>query len=345
MREGVAPVNQICMAVFLAANDNDVYNRKSLMLQKVLFCPVLTWCAQTWVGCGVRRFFICCDSEMKQEALACFPADVEILWSDSDAPLAEFAAGYQVQEIRQAVFPQGEEMTALTSAADLVAVEERCRQEQVARLRAAGVRIMDGASTYIDPRVTVAPGTEILPGTILRGCTEIGPNCEIGPNALVENSRLGEGVKVNASQVYDSVLERGVDVGPYAHIRPKCHVGEKCHVGAFVQLKNCNLGPETKMSHLTYVGDSDVGARVNFGCGTVTSNYDGFKKHRTVIGDDVFVGCNTNLVPPVRVENGAYIAAGTTVTRDVPADSMVIGRVRQEIKEGWAARWRKLHGK
>ena len=153
---------------------------------------------------------------------------------------------------------------------------------------------------------------------------------------------MADHVKINASQVYGSTLERGSDVGPYAHIRPGCHVGEGCHVGAFVQLKNCRLGDGAKLSHLTYVGDADVGERVNFGCGTVTSNYDGFDKHRTVIGDDVFIGCNTNLVAPVEVGRGAYIAAGTTVTRDVPPDSLAIGRTRQEVKEGWAERRRRM---
>ena len=156
---------------------------------------------------------------------------------------------------------------------------------------------------------------------------------------------MGDGVTINASQVSGSTLKDGVDVGPYAHIRPNCTVGERCHVGAFVQLKNCVLGEDTKMSHLTYVGDADVGNRVNFGCGTVTSNYDGFAKHRCVIGDDAFIGCNTNLVAPVQVGEGAYIAAGTTATKDIPADALAVARVRQENKEGWAARNRKMHGK
>ena len=114
-------------------------------------------------------------------------------------------------------------------------------------------------------------------------------------------------------------------------------VGEGSKIGAFVQLKNCNLGKGTKMAHLTYVGDSDVGDDCNFGCGTVTCNYDGFQKHRTIIGSNVFVGCNTNFVPPVQIGDGAFIAAATTVTQDVPQDAMVIGRTRQQVKEGWAA--------
>jgi len=134
-------------------------------------------------------------------------------------------------------------------------------------------------------------------------------------------------------------------VGPYAHIRPKCHIGDKCKVGAFVEIKNARFGEGTKMAHLTYVGDAEVGSKVNFGCGTITSNYDGFRKTKTVIGDNVFVGCNTNLVSPVTVGDGAYIAAGTTVTKNVEPDSLAIGRVRQEQKIGWAKKRRDMHKK
>ena len=343
---GVHPLDQICMAVFLPDREEQTYNGKPLMLQNVLFCPVLDWCARAWLGRGIQRFFIVCSEELREEALACFPDGAQTAWSDPEhylEALAEFAAGCQVQEIRDPMLPRGNLMVAFHSVPELNRLQEASRDAVIAYHRSAGVCVLDGSHTYIDPRVNIGAGTVILPGTILRGETEIGGNCEIGPNALVQNCRVGDGVKINASQVYDSVLEDGSDVGPYAHIRPGCHVGERCHIGAFVQLKNCNLGSGTKMSHLTYVGDADVGERVNFGCGTITSNYDGFRKHRTVIGDDVFIGCNTNLVPPVEVGSGAYIAAGTTVTRDVPPDSMAIGRVRQEVKEEWAARWRSFH--
>ena len=208
-----------------------------------------------------------------------------------------------------------------------------------------GVRVLDMDSTYIDPRVTIGAGTTILPGTILRGHTVIGENCEIGPNAMIVDCEIGDGCVVNASQTYESRLGKKVQVGPFAHIRPHCQVGDGCKVGAYVEIKNAVFGPGTKLSHLTYVGDADVGSGVNFGCGTITSNYDGFRKHRTVIGDNVFVGCNTNLVPPVTVGDGAYIAAGTTVTGDVEADALAIGRVRQEQKPGWARKRRELAGK
>ena len=213
------------------------------------------------------------------------------------------------------------------------------------QLLARGVLMMDPAAVYVEDQVEVGAGTMLLPGTILRGKTVIGQNCRIGPYAMLTACTVEDGCTVNASQCEESVIERDCQIGPYAHIRPHCTVGEGSKIGAFVQLKNCNLGRGTKMAHLTYVGDSDVGDDCNFGCGTITCNYDGFQKHRTTIGSGVFVGCNTNLVAPVTVEDGAFIAAGTTVTQPVPEDAMAIGRVRQEVKEGWAAENRQKKGK
>ena len=165
------------------------------------------------------------------------------------------------------------------------------------------------------------------------------------PNAVVDRCAVGDHVIINASQVYESALGAGTDVGPFAHIRPGCTVGPKCHVGAFVQLKNCVLGEGTKMSHLTYVGDADVGAGVNFGCGTVVVNYDGYNKYKTVIGDDCFIGCNTNLVSPVSLGDRVFTAAGTTVTKDVPDGALAVARSRQTVYESWNDRRRAAHEK
>ena len=213
------------------------------------------------------------------------------------------------------------------------------------QLLAAGVIMMDPAAVYVEDQVEVGAGTLLLPGTILRGRTVIGRDCCIGPQVMITDSAVGDGCTVNASQCEESTIERDCQIGPYTHIRPHCVVGEGSKIGAFVQLKNCNLGRGTKMAHLTYVGDSDVGEDCNFGCGTVTCNYDGFHKYRTTIGGHVFVGCNTNFVAPVTVEDGAFIAAGTTVTGPVPEDAMAIGRARQEVKEGWARENRLKKGK
>lgn len=337
-----------CIVIFMTEDTAQTYNRKPLMLQDVLFCPVLNWCMRAWMKKGVMRFFIVCEGEYQAEALACVPEGAAVAVGSEDEyhrDIGEFAHGRWVEEIHEAIMPVGSMMLSFHTMAELVRLQQAVKEDIAIFHQNTGVRVLDIDSTYIDPRVTIGAGTTILPGTILRGCTVIGENCEIGPNALVADCKVGDGCVINASQTYESVLGREVHVGPYAHVRPNCHVGDGCKVGAFVEIKNAAFGPGTKLSHLTYVGDADVGSRVNFGCGTITSNYDGFKKHRTVIGDDVFVGCNTNLVPPVTVADGAYIAAGTTVTRDVEADALAIGRSRQENKAGWAKKRRELGGK
>ncbi len=210
-----------------------------------------------------------------------------------------------------------------------------------ARLLEAGVIMMDPNAVYPDEQVMVGKGTVLLPGTILRGSTVVGENCTIGPNVMLTDTIVEDNVTINTAQVEESTIRTGCEIGPYTHIRPHCDVGAGSKIGAFVQLKNCNLGKGTKMAHLTYVGDADVGERVNFGCGTVTCNYDGNVKSRTTIGNDCFVGCNTNLVAPVTLADGVYTAAGSTVTDDVEQDALVIARSRQQVKPGWAAEHRK----
>lgn len=198
-----------------------------------------------------------------------------------------------------------------------------------------GVEIPYHNNVVIEDNVQIGKGTVIMPGTILYSGVVIGENCAIGPNTLIKDSVIGNGVKLNSVQCYQSKVLDGADIGPFVHIRPNSVVGENVHLGNFVEVKNSNIDEGTKVSHLTYVGDSDVGKRVNFGCGTVTVNYDGKNKHRTVIGDDVFIGCNTNLIAPVKVCDGAYTAAGSTITDEVPADSLGIARARQVNKIDW----------
>ena len=162
---------------------------------------------------------------------------------------------------------------------------------------------------------------------------------------MIQDCVIGDGVTVNASQLNESTVADRTKVGPFAYVRPHCHVGADVKVGDFVELKNSTIGDGTKISHLTYVGDSDVGGHVNFGCGTVTVNYDGTAKYRTTIGDHAFIGCNTNLVAPVKIGDRAYTAAGSTVTEDVPADSLCIARSPQTIKVQWAAKRRRAKGR
>ena len=208
-------------------------------------------------------------------------------------------------------------------------------------LYADGVEIWDFDNCYVGPFAEVAPGAVLMPGTILKGNTTIAAGAVIGPNSLLENAVVGEGSTVNASQVYDSTIGERTNVGPFAYIRPGCTVGNDIKVGDFVELKNSTIGNGTKISHLTYVGDTDLGERINLGCGTVTVNYDGKSKYRCTVEDDCFIGCNTNMVAPVTIGKGSYVAAGSTITDNVPAGSLAIARERQTNKPGWADQRRK----
>ena len=324
-------------AVFFLEEDSSLpAHSKPLMLEAVLFCPILKWMSDKLLADGVQRFFAVSSPRFAQEVRACFPEDADVTISEQHSELLDFlntpdpvavfvraalpmeeagpgfvygAAGYELQAVWQ------EKMTNAVSAAELIPgwvpvfsletvaeLEPLLRERIVRRHIRAGVRVLDPNAVYIDPRVTIGRGTMLLPGTILRGETAVGCGCTIGPNAVVRDCVIGDETEINASQ------------------------------------------DGTKISHLTYVGDSDVGRKVNFGCGTVTTNYDGVKKYRCTIEDGAFIGCNTNLVAPVTVGAGSYIAAGATITKDVPADALAVARAKQENKEGWAKRRRKLYG-
>lgn len=199
-----------------------------------------------------------------------------------------------------------------------------------------GVNIIDPSNTYIGRDVVIGQDTTIEPGCILKGKTVIGNNCHIGPYCEFTNVVVKDNVEIKFSVLSDSIIENGVDIGPYSRLRTNCHIQENAHLGNFVEMKKAIFGKGSKASHLTYVGDAEVGENVNLGCGTITSNYDGKNKSLTKIGDNVFIGCNSNLVAPVTIEKNAYVAAGSTITKDVEEDAMAIARARQINKEGYS---------
>ena len=224
------------------------------------------------------------------------------------------------------------------AVADFQSIFKRLRNYY---LYADGVEIWDFDNCYVGPFAEVASGATLMPGTILKGTTTVAAGAVIGPNSLLDNAQIGEGSTVNASQIYDSTIGQNTNVGPFAYVRPGCTVGDDIKVGDFVELKNSTIGNGTKISHLTYVGDTDLGQRINLGCGTVTVNYDGKKKYRCTVEDDCFIGCNTNMVAPVTIGKGSYVAAGSTITDNVPEGSLAIARERQTNKPGWADQRRK----
>ena len=231
------------------------------------------------------------------------------------------------------------EQTAVLGANDraqLLELNEIARKMVLRRHLENGVEIPCADGVIIGPEVEIEHDACILPGSILKGRTKIGAHAQIGPNSWLVDSQVGEGTKILSSWLTDSSVGKNATIGPFSQLRPNSHLGDGVKIGDFVEVKNSTIGDKTSIAHLTYLGDSDVGEECNFGCGVVTANYNGKKKFRTKIGDRAFIGCNTNLIPPVQVGDGAYTAAGTTIDRDVPDGAMAIGRVRQEIKEGWA---------
>ncbi len=199
----------------------------------------------------------------------------------------------------------------------------------------SGVEFLDIKTAYIGENVKIGAGTQIYPNVLIEGDTTIGKNCTIGMNSQIAGSVIGDGVEIKSSVITESKIGDNTKVGPFAYMRPNSNVGANCKVGDFVEIKNSSFGDGSKASHLTYIGDADVGSDVNLGCGVVFVNYDGTNKHRTTVEDGAFIGCNTNLVSPVTVEECAYIAAGSTVTEDVPSEALYVARSKGKIIKEW----------
>lgn len=253
---------------------------------------------------------------------------------------------YYLPDVIEILKQQGEIVSAYISDdfSENLGVNDRVALSQAeeimrARINEAhmrnGVTIINPANTYIGADVTIGSDTIVYPGILLEGQTVIGEDCYIGPNSHIVDSQIGHRTKIDASVVEESMIGEDVTVGPYAHIRPASNVLNRAKVGNFVELKKTTLGEGSKASHLTYLGDAEIGADVNIGCGTITVNYDGVNKFKTTIGDRSFIGCNANLVAPVTIHSDTYVAAGTTVTKEVPPFALAIGRSRQENKENY----------
>jgi bifunctional UDP-N-acetylglucosamine pyrophosphorylase / glucosamine-1-phosphate N-acetyltransferase len=216
------------------------------------------------------------------------------------------------------------EALGVNTRAELARAEACMRERTLSRVMAAGVTIVDPTSTYIGVDVEIGADTLIEPGCVIQGATRIGSNVHLKPGCMIESSRIGD----------------DVEMGPNAHLRPNCEIGDGCRIGNFVEVKNSVLGPGVKADHLSYIGDADVGAKASFGCGSIVVNYDGQKKHRTRVGERAFIGCNVNLVAPITVEADAFVAAGSTITGDVPSGALGVARAKQRNVEGWVARKR-----
>ncbi len=201
------------------------------------------------------------------------------------------------------------------------------------------VTVIDPETTYVDEKVAIGQKTTILPFTFILGKTKIGSNCEIGPVTQITNCQIGNNNKIKFAVISDSLLKNKITIGPYVHIRPETSIDDEVHIGSFVETKRSTIGKKTKIPHLSYLGDATVGENVNYSCGAITANYDGQKKYQTIIEDGVLVGSDVNLVAPLHIKKGAYIAAGSTIASkiSIPPYSLAICRTKKlYIKKGWA---------
>ncbi|QOR34509.1 bifunctional UDP-N-acetylglucosamine diphosphorylase/glucosamine-1-phosphate N-acetyltransferase GlmU [Clostridium sp. 'deep sea'] len=224
----------------------------------------------------------------------------------------------------------------------LAEAEKYLNNNTLTKLMKNGVTIVSPETTFIEPSVKIASDTTILPFTYLTGNSTIGSDCVIGPYTHITNCEIADNAVIERSTLRDSTVHSNVKIGPFAYLRPNTLVKTKGKIGTFVEVKNSTIGKESKVNHLSYVGDTDVGEKVNLGAGAIVVNYDGVNKHRTTVEDNAFVGCNSNLVAPVKIEKGAYVAAGSTVTDNVPSNALAIARSRQINKEDWVSRRKRV---
>lgn len=232
--------------------------------------------------------------------------------------------------------PDADEAIGVNDRVALAEAERSMRARIMKRHLLNGVTIIDPAATYIESSVVIGADSVIYPGTVLRGATSLGEDCVIGPHADITDTEIADGSVIHHSMLKGAQIGSRCTIGPYANLRPGSVLGDGCKIGDFVELKNATLGDGSKVSHLSYVGDAVVGKDVNIGCGAITVNYDGYNKFKTEIGDGAFIGSNVNLIAPVRVGDGAYVVAGSTITHDVPDSDLAIARERQVNKPGYA---------
>jgi bifunctional UDP-N-acetylglucosamine pyrophosphorylase/glucosamine-1-phosphate N-acetyltransferase len=243
-------------------------------------------------------------------------------------------AGERVVAIEAA---QAAEVLGANTIAEMMELDHKLRLATAHRLMAAGVTILQPETVMIDAGVEVGADTVIEPFAQLLGETRVGSDCRIRSYSVLENTTLGDQVLILQSCVIaDARIDKGARIGPLAHLRPGCHIGEGAHIGNFVEAKKTNMGKGSKANHLTYLGDAEIGSGVNIGAGTITCNYDGVNKYKTLIGDGVFIGSDSALVAPIVIGEGAYIGAGSVITKDVPADALAVARGQQINKLNWA---------
>jgi bifunctional UDP-N-acetylglucosamine pyrophosphorylase/glucosamine-1-phosphate N-acetyltransferase len=248
-------------------------------------------------------------------------------------------AHHKKKKINTFSTPDPAEVMGINTRAELAQAEEILAERVRQHWMTEGVTIQDPGSVFIEPSVRIGKDTVLYPNCYLRGETIIGEGCRIGPQVEISDSQIGKGVQIRfCTMITESTIEAGAIVGPFSHLRPHCYLEKGAKIGNFVEVKKSRIGQGTKANHLSYIGDSDLGKGVNIGAGTITCNYDGFNKHRTIIEDEVFVGSNTALVAPVTVGKGAVVGAGATITKDIPPYALAVGRAKQKGIKRWVTK-------
>ncbi len=286
--------------------------------------------------------------ELINSGIYCFRAD--LLWKHiteirPDNPAREYyltdmveilnRAGHRVEAME---VPNSEELLGINTRVELAAVDRLFRERKARELMLAGVTIEKPETVTIDSGVKIGGDSLVEPFAQILGRTEIGEDCRIGACSIIANSKLAERVQVAPfTSIADSLIEADAHIGPFARLRNGNRVAKGAHIGNFVELKNTRFGAGTKANHLAYLGDAEIGGKVNIGAGTITCNFDGTQKHRTRIGQDAFIGSNSTLVAPIEIGEGSYVGAGSVITDPVPPEALALGRGRQVVKEGWVA--------
>ena len=287
------------------------------------------WKGDTWAPAEVNAGVYCFNRDWLNQRLAVVePAPNGEKYLTSLVPVAA-RRGDQIDSVASEL---PEEIFGVNDRTQLAQVETVLRWQIIERLMLSGVTVQEPGSVYIDAEVSIGMDTVVRPNTSLLGRTVIGEDCEIGPNSVIQDSRIGDGCRVTASMLEQATLEDGVDVGPFSHLRPGAYLETGVHLGNYVEVKESRLGKGVLAGHFSYLGDASIGAGSNIGAGTVTCNFDGADKHRTTVGEGAFIGCDTMLVAPVSVGDGAATGAGAVVTRDIPENLLAVG-VPARIRE------------
>lgn len=330
----------------------------------VVYKKAIDWARDAASAVGITEFYIGPDCDMSELAkydtvvairantiirrsnmrAACAQHEVNTALDANGEIIAQIYSAEEFAKNRDNLFA-GSDFTIyvddsyiLNSASDVLRVNELMRNSIIKRHISNGVIFTDLSGVVIGRDAVIAPGSVILPGSVIIGDSVIGSGCEIGPGCQLNDTEVGDNVKLLHVVADGAKVGSGSTVGPYTQLRKDSVIGEKVKIGDFVEIKNSNIGDGTSVAHLTYIGDADVGKHCNFGCGVVMVNYDGEKKSRSTVGDYCFVGCNTNLVSPVTLGDGAFTAAGSTITKDVPSDALAIERGEQRNIEGYSKR-------